>query len=452
MCVATPSAAEGLAAADESAAFIPILGNTAATDLGLMKEINDLQIFDPQDPEPETRAALPDAVDTGNIWDKIRSSRRVPLTVNAAVEEQKKRYITDKIWINRLLQRSSLYLQFIVNRLEARGLPLDLALLPAIESGFRPDANSPLNAAGLWQIVPLTAAEIGLKKNTWYDGRSDLVHSTRAALDYLSYLNAEFHGDWELTLAAYNAGPGRVKNALRKNLQADIAGDFWSLKLPRETREYLPKFTALVDLVRQQPFSPLELPDISTQAVLTQVDVGQRISLDRAAELAEMPYDELRKLNAGLLHAVTAPKGPHRVLLPSERVDTLRQNLGRSDRTNLYSMPRTHVVVAGDSVSTIAQLYGIKQKLLRELNQLQGDKILLGQKLAVLDSRAIDESPDNHELSYTIKRGDTLSEIAQKFNVSLADITFSSGGPAVDKILIPGKKLRIHVPAKDEKG
>jgi len=455
LSILTPThifAADGNIEDPDLDAYIPILGNTATSDRELIKEINDLHVFDPNQPEVDSGVIkLEPQPQKNNIWDVIRAARRLPLTINSQVEQQKAEYIRQKMWISKLLERSAPYLQFIVSRLQARGLPLDLALLPAIESGFRPDATSPLRAAGLWQIVPPTASEIGLKYTTWVDGRLDLIQSTRAALDYLSYLNAEFNGDWELTLAAYNAGPGRVKSALRRNARKDIPGDFWSLRLPDETRAYLPKVAALLDLIHT-PASPLNLPSISKDRILIKVDLGSRISIDQVAKLAEVPYQKLRNLNAGLRRGITPPTGPHRLVIPLTQVSTLRSNLEANKRKNLFSVPGTHVVAAGDSVSSIAAHYGIKQAELRELNRLKTDKILVGQKLAVQINSTPNYTGSSHQVSYTIQRGDTLSEIAQKFNVRAADITQSSGASVKDNVLIPGKKLRIQVAPDDENG
>lgn len=433
-------------------AFIPILGNTTASDLTLVKEINDLHVFDPEQLENETPGTTPAVTpQVRTIWDKMRAARRLPLTVNSQVEKQKQQYIEHKLWVNLLLQRAEPYLQFIVNRLESRGLPLDLALLPAIESGFRPDAVSPLKAAGLWQIVPTTAGEIGLKQTRWFDGRLDLVQSTRAALDYISYLNAEFNGDWELTLAAYNAGPGRVKSALRRNARENIPGDFWSLKLPTETRNYLPKVAALLELIHA-PDSPVTLPLIGISPILIKVELGKRISLERAAELAELPFGDLRKLNAGLRKSVTPPEGPHSLLLPITQVETLRKNLRNDSQKRLFDVPETHVVAEGDSVSAIAARYGLSQTAIRQLNGLNSDKILVGQRLSLRKNSPTPNPSSGQQLNYTIQNGDTLSAIARKFKVDADNITLSTGDPAQNKVLIPGKKLRIPVTVNDENG
>ena len=515
--------AEDLTKIDLEGLYIPPLGNTAETDRELIREIRDEQVFkpdtltEPADEQTQHRSGSDNSQQTidfkqQDVWDLIREGDRMNLSLSEAVARQKEQYISDAMWINMILKRASPFLQFIVARLDERNLPLDLALVPAIESSFQPHVSSPGEATGLWQIVPATAREIGLKRTHWFDGRADLVESTRAALDYISYLNAEFNGDWDLTLAAYNAGPGRVKTAIKRNRKAGKPTDFASLRLPAETRQYVPRIAALIDLIHQRPNSPLELPPVPNVPSFTVVDVGQRISLDHAAILAEERESIISELNAGLVHAVTAKNGPHTLLLPANAVPTFKANLAEVKTDNLYSLPRTHVVRRGESISTIAQRYGISQRTLRELNALTNSKILIGQKLAVLDNTVqsakdspnqpvahtatraggtpgvhivkrgesistiaqryrisserlktlnaltgnkiligqklaiLDKTrqPKTGSFDYTIKPGDTLSEIAVRFNVKMADISFTSGTSALNKVLIPGKKLKIR--------
>ncbi|MBX2824068.1 MAG: transglycosylase SLT domain-containing protein [Gammaproteobacteria bacterium] len=425
---------------------VPTLGNTADTDLVLSREVPDTLVFETSaesvSPEQTTSALSADL----SVWEQIRASEPIPFTSTEEIKLQRQQYLTDAWWVNKTLARATPFLHFITTKLNERKLPLDLALIPAVESGYQPYASSSLSALGLWQIVPITAREIGMKRTTWFDERGDLELATRAALDYLSYLNAEFNGDWLLTLAAYNAGPGRVKSAIRKNRAAKKATDFWSLKLPPETRAYVPKVLALSELIRQQPESPLKLVDIPPSLPFTTVDTETRISLDKAALLAGVKESEIRNLNAGLIHAVTAPQGPHRIRLPIDAVERFRVNLKKAKHpSSLYSLPRIHVVKAGESISTIAREYGISQRQLKNLNNLDGSKILIGQKLAVRDSRHEAALGDGNTLSYTIRQGDTLSEIAERFNVKMADITFASGATARDRVLIPGQKLTIQV-------
>ena len=379
-----------------------------------------------------------------DVWARIRASTRLPVADHPAVAEIREEYVDQAPWIGRLLERGTPWLGHLVDELDRRFLPLGLALLPAVESGFRPEVQSSGGAAGLWQIVPITADEIGLERNVWFDGRADVLASTTAALDYLSYLNAEFHGDWELTLAAYNAGPGRVRAAIRKNRKAGEPTDFWSLPLPGETRRYVPKVLALVSLLREEP-SPIPVPDV-TGPGFELADVGLRISLDRAAALSGLDEAELRRLNAGLVHGVTAPRGPHALYVPAGAAEALLASVATADRDALYSLPLTHEVVAGDTLSGIAYRYGIPQEQLMAMNGLSGTALRAGQTLAVIDVRRA----GTVELEYTVGAGDTLSHIAETHAVGLGDISRADGSALEGDVIRPGDTLSIAVGGRDD--
>ena len=447
---------------------LPELGNTDRIDEVLSIEISDQFVW--QTDTPETAAAK-----SKDVWQRILQSPRIQVHTNPIVEKQEKKYL-EQVWaVERIIGRATPYLGYIVERLEARGLPVDLALLPAVESGFQSRVQSEDSAAGLWQIIPITARQIGLKRTRWFDGRTDLRQSTRAALDYLSFLNAEFDGNWEHTLAAYNAGPARVKSAIKRNREADLATDFWSLKLPEETKNYLPRFIALVDLIRRTPASPFELPKVSVEPYFTEVDAGTRISLDVASDMAGLKKRTLQKLNSGLLHDVTPPKGPHTLLVPASVAGLLSLRIEGKIATGskLHTLPKTHTVVAGETLGGVAQQYGLSQRELISINSLSGTVIKIGQKLSVIDRRgsdgkvaaksskkannaptpsvdavspkattkALPDASSNTPIAYIIQPGDTLSEIAQKFKVPVRSIKLADGSRPNAKRLIPGKRL-----------
>ena len=323
-------------------------------------------------------------------------------------------------------------------------MPIELALLPAIESGYLPDVVSEGSAAGIWQIVPITAKEIGIERNQWYDGRRDITRSTTAAIDYLSYLNAEFNGDWMHTLAAYNAGPGRVRSAIRKNRKKDKPTDYWSLELPDETINYVPKFLALIDALRDADNSALTVPEVNSGTALTLVDVGVRVSIDKVAAFSSLSESELMRLNAGLVHGVTPPNGPHVLYVPHSEAETFVEKIQQASDQALYSLPLTHTVVAGDSISSIALEYGISQRRLRNMNSIEGSHIWIGQKLAVLDKPGAGKPALTGEtLEYVVSIGDTLSDIASKFSVRVRDITDQNGKALDSDIIHPGERLSI---------
>lgn len=431
---------------------LPSLGNTEDTDRKLVQEVNDSVVFDPAAVVPSPAVAkkpiptAPHAQNEPTVWDLIRLSDKIPLNDSERVQHFKAKYTKDALWVNMILERGSPYIAHLVSELEARFLPAELALLPAIESGFQTDVKSHTNAAGLWQIVPLTAKEIGIKRDRWYDGRNDIVVSTTAAIDYLSYLNAEFNGDWELTLAAYNAGPGRVREAIRNNAKASKPTTFADLELPDETKDYLPKFVALVQLIKDTEQTALKLLPISTDTAFSQIDVGERISVEKAAELTDVDEKELRQMNAQLIFGVTPPDGPHVLYVPREKAKQFSTSIAKATKQGeLFSEPKTHIVVAGDTLSELAKTYGVTQKRLRDLNNMDNSGIRIGQKLAVIDARkAATES-----IEYTVSEGDTLSGIAQKFSVGVRSISDNTGAPINGELIRPGDLLKILIDLTD---
>lgn len=375
------------------------------------------------------------------VWQRISQSDRMPLKQHERVKFYTDQYLRESLWISKILRRGSPFLAHLVTTLDRRFMPLELALLPAIESGYLPTAKSSGSAVGLWQIVPITAKEIGVKRDAWFDGRGDILASTTAAIDYLSYLNAEFNGDWELTLAAYNAGPGRVRAAVRKNKKAGLPTDYWSLELPRETLNYVPKFMALVKLINQKDHGGFDMPDVRMEPAFESIDVGFRVSIDRAAKIADIDEDLLRSLNAGLIHGVTAPQGPHYLIIPAGSGIRFQQAFANVDKNTVFSEPKTHDVENGDTISSIALKYGITQRRLLSMNGLDNAKIRIGQKIAVIDARNIPESV----VEYVVSIGDTLSEIANTFSVNMQDITQSDGKALDDDVIHPGDTLNIIV-------
>ena len=410
----------------------PVNVTNAKTDQNLNDQIHS----------PAWPVLVPEAADpTQTVWQRISQSNRLPLKEHERIQFYTDQYLRESLWISKILYRGSPFLSHLVATLDQRFMPIELALLPAIESGYLPTAKSAGSAVGLWQIVPITAREIGIKRDVWFDGRGDILASTTAAIDYLSYLNAEFNGDWELTLAAYNAGPGRVRAAVRKNAEAGLPTDYWSLDLPRETQNYVPKLMALVGLIKEKDHGGFDMPDVRMEPAFESIDVGFRFSIDKAAKIANIDEDVLRALNAGLIHGVTAPDGPHYLLIPAGTGEQFQQAFANADRNNLFSEPMTHDVTNGDTISSIALKYGISQRRLLAMNGLDDSKIRIGQKLAVIDALNIPESV----VEYVVSIGDTLSEIADTFSVNVKDIRHANGDALEGDVIHPGDTLNIIV-------
>ncbi|MFK7860548.1 MAG: transglycosylase SLT domain-containing protein [Granulosicoccus sp.] len=424
---------------------LPALLNTPEGDRIMLREISDRHVFNhshtrkaPADPrkKPVDNPASPSAE---TVWEFVQQSRRLQLPEHERITYYREQYRKEALWIGRILRRATPFAGHVVEELDKRYLPVELALLPVIESGYRPDVHSPQDAVGIWQIVPRTAKDIGLSSSLWFDGRSDIRHSTSAAIDYLSYLNAEFHGDWLLTLAAYNAGLGRVRNAIKKNADKQLPTDFWSLKLPTETRNYVPKFLALVALLRFDRPRELELATIPRGSAFDLIDARRRVSLDRLSDLTGLPEKRLALLNAGLIHGITPPDGPHLLYVPQGYGKPLIEKMINQGPKRLYTLPDTHVVVAGDNLSYLAKHYDIPLQRLMEINSLASPLIKIGQKLTVMDLRDEDE-----KVTYVVTIGDTLSDIAHKFQVSVADIRDENDQPLTNDVIHPGDTLSFQ--------
>lgn len=282
-----------------------------------------------QRPPRVERSSHPDK--SATLWAQLRRGRGLGIAPHARVHAAVRGLTRDPDYLAALAARAKPYLFLILGELRRRGLPAELALLPEVESQYNPRAVSPMAATGMWQFMSYTATEMGLKQNDWYDGRNDILASTRAALAYLGGLHRDFHGDWALALAAYNCGPACVSAALDTNRRAGKATDFWSLEsLPAETRAYVPQLLAIVRLVRHPGRYGMRLPAIANRPMLEVVESRAQIDLPRAAALCGLPEGTLRALNPGLKKGKTAPDGPHRILIPVGTGDRLRLALAEA--------------------------------------------------------------------------------------------------------------------------
>lgn len=361
-------------------------------------------------------------------------------------------------YIERTFTRAAPHLHYIVGEVEARGLPLELAVLPVIESAFEPYAYSRARAAGLWQFIPGTGTRFGLKQDWWYDGRRDIVSATRAALDYLEFLNAQFNGDWLLAIAAYNCGELAVERAVRINQAAGRPIDFWHLKLPAETRAYVPKLLAMARIVANPAEYGLEFSQIPNEPYFTRVETGGQIDLNVAAELAGMSTEDLYSLNPAYHRFATDPTGPHFLLVPVDVADTFRQNLlqlteDQRMRVERYSVRRS------DTVASIAKHFGTTPALIRELNGLEANsRIEINSELrvpssittlppkvlraaALVDGRSSLRRGRGRHL-HVVHRGDSLYGIARKTGIDVKTLAQLNGMSPNDK-LRAGQRLNL---------
>jgi membrane-bound lytic murein transglycosylase D len=414
-------------------------------------------------PEPEVAAA---PVRHEDLFDRIRAGYALEDVDHPAVTREAAWYAKHPQYLDRTMRRGERYLHHIVEQIEARGMPLELALLPVVESAFNPVALSRARASGLWQFIPATGRRYGLKQNVYYDGRRDVIEATRAALDYLEFLADEFDGDWLHAVAAYNTGENNVRRAIARNRSAGKPTDFFSLKLPRETRAYVPKLLAMRRLVADPAAFGLSFAPIANDPYFVAVDSGGQIDLQVAAQLAGVPRDEFLALNPGFLRGVTDPDGPHRLLVPvanGERLAAGLRTLPASERIRVAY----HRVEKGDTLGAIARRHGVTVREIQASNRLRGTIIHPGQELVINLSGgtfvAASGAPAGNRSAarsaaggtHVVRRGDSLWAIARQHGVSVRTLASQNGLSTNDtlrvghKLVIPGAGVVAGEPAGD---
>src|SRR3990167_6300715 len=312
-----------------------------------------------------------------NLWDVLRQEFSLPhYEDNPCVQEQIAWLMNHQDFLLRSATRSAPYLFFILQQVRKRHLPAELVLLPIIESGYNPFAYSTAGATGIWQMMPGTASGFGIKQDWWYDGRRDVIASTRAALNYLTYLQNFFDGNWTLAVAAYNCGEGCVLSSIRKNVRNGENTDFWSLPLPPETRDYVPRLLALAVIIMHPDQYPIYFPVVHNAPYLAQVDVGRQINLKQAASFAGISYKKLMQLNSGFNQTSTSPHLPYKLVLPIQNVESFTENLARSARQNSIDWIR-YKVKPRDTLASIAKQFYTTPTTLRNLNKLASNHLKL---------------------------------------------------------------------------
>lgn len=333
-----------------------------------------------QNTEAERPAA--GAAESIDIWDRLRAGFGITDEDDSSVKTHIETFHRHAHFIELILRRSEPYLFYILTRVEERGMPTELALLPVIESAFDPFARSPTGAVGIWQFMPATADEVGLHRDWWFDGRRDIVAATEAALDYLSALQQRYDGDWLLALAAYNAGSARVNKAIRINRSQGRPVDFWHLPLPEETRDYVPKLLALRAIVSSPAAYRISLPALANTRYFTIVETDGQLDLQVAARLAGTSLEELQRLNPGLTRSVTPPGDSHILLVPRANARHFRERLAQLPEDQRVQSVK-YRVRPGDTLSGIAQNSRTTVSRLRMINQLAGSRIIAGKLLIV---------------------------------------------------------------------
>ena len=392
-----------------------------------------------------------------DLWSRMRAGFALHEHDHPRIANDLAWYERHPRYMERVSERATPYLHLIVEELAAREMPMELALLPVVESAFQPFAYSHGRAAGIWQFIPGTGRRFGLQQTWWYDGRRDIGESTRAALDYLAYLHRFFDGDWLHALAAYNAGEGTVRRAIRRNQSAGRPTDYWSLDLPRETQGYVPKLLALSRLVNNPAAYGQFLPSIADEPYLTRIEIGSQIDLDLAAELAGLSIEQIYLYNPGYNRWATDPNGPHALMVPLNVAEQFQQNLASYPAGERINWTR-YQVKSGDALGPIAQRHKTTVELIRQVNNLRGNTIRVGDTLIIpvartdlnryrLSASQRLEAQQNRErkgnrVEHRVREGDTLWGISRQYGVGIQQLA-QWNGMAPRDTLRPGTTLVI---------
>ncbi len=384
----------------------------------------------PPSAPPTSATVVPAAVVTDDLWQRIRNGMQIVPNggdrlangeLAAAVAKQLRWYQNNPSYLATVFERAEPFIFDVVEQLESAGLPLELALLPVLESTYDPLAYSNSHAVGLWQFIPSTARAFGLERNDRYEGRRDSVAATAAAVRFLTYLHGQFDGAWLLALAAYNSGEGNVRRAVANNLAAGGDGQFWALQLPRETRNYVPQLLALSELVATPERYAVELPELPNRPFFTAVAVNSPIDLAIAQRVSNTDPELFTRLNAAFRRSVTPADGAT-ILLPAANAAALKAFLATTPPT-LWAPYREVLVAWGDTLSELAERHNSTVAELKAANRLSSNRLRVGQRLVIPPrgelTGAAAELPRGHH-SYLIQPGDSLWELAQRFSTSVA--------------------------------
>jgi membrane-bound lytic murein transglycosylase D len=471
---ATPAVAAPVANAATVAAVAPAASTTAVTAAGVVapssapstdpvaelarKQQSERSVVEiPRDPT----LVLP-PMPTDNLWERIRRGFGMPNLETTLAENRTRWYASQGEYIDRMAQRSRRYLFHIVEEIERRGMPTELALLPFVESAFQPEAISSAKAAGLWQFIPSTGKDYDLAQNMWQDERRDVIESTRAALDYLQNLY-EMFGDWQLALAAYNWGEGAVTRAIEKNRRAGKPTGYTSLKMPQETAYYVPKLQAIKNIVAEPERWGVALPRIDNTPYFVAVPKSRDMDVDTAARLAEMKLEDFRALNPAFNRPVIVGVAGSKLLLPADKADVFQANLAAWEATGQpLASWTTYKMGATETLASVAKRVGVSEQLLREANRVppryrlaSGSTILIPRDETMevditaesLDAQfaLVPEQANLRKVTYRVRKGDTLKAVARRWNVDEKDVIVWNHLTA--PTLFAGQRLELTVPA-----
>lgn len=443
----TPSAESDFADAESLSSFDP-----DELVIGIENDANTLSYLQPK--IIQSPLAIKD-----DIWNRVRSGFSLDYEYqDSRINAQMPWFINNQAYLDRVNMRASRYLWHIVEEIEKRDMPLEIALLPVVESAFDPFAYSHARASGVWQFIASTARMMGLRLDWWYDGRRDILASTDASLDLLQLLHDNLNDDWLLALAAYNSGEGNVRKAIKKNKRLGKPTDFWHLDLPRETKAYVPKLLALTRLYNDPKRYNIYIMPIPNEAYFDVVETESQIDLAQAAKLSNIPIEELYLLNPAFNRWATSPDGPHHLLVPKENADPFR--LALKDFPPEKRIAWEHYTVkSGDTVSTIAAQFHTTSHDVMRSNKLTSNTIRVGSTLMIPVASSTIYSLSAEERSakakalartnlegektiHVVKSGESLWSISKRYGVPRKKLAEWNGKAERDALRI-GQKLAV---------
>lgn len=352
--------------------------------------------------------AIEAAASSNEIWGRVRQRFHITAPTSAPLYQRHiKRYAKSQSYINELVRNASPYLYYILEEVEKRGMPSEIALLPMIESEFNPHTISHKGAVGLWQLMPTLGRIYGLKQNAWVDDRKDIYESTKVALDHLEYLHKKFNGNWLLALAAYNSGEARVLNAIKKNKSAQKATDFWSLNLPQETMHYVPKLLALVAIIKSPKEYGVVLPNIANQPVFARINTGKPIDITHAAKLVDVSETQLRKLNPSLHKKAMHPNGPFNLVVPINQAAGFKQQIAATPAKALTKTASNASLTSSSDVKIVAKTTSAKATY------------------------------------HIVQKGDSIPKISEKYNIATKTFMKNNNFPKINTVIHPGQRVLI---------
>ncbi len=381
--------------------------------------------------EPANLTALPD------VWLRIQQQISINVPDRPEIAAERAFYSRQQKFLNQVALNADPFFYYVVKRLEQRGMPVELALIPIVESAYNPKIQG-RGVSGLWQMAPQTAKNFGLKINYWYDGRNDAIASTEAVLDLLQYLHDNLENDWINAVAAYNSGEARIQSAILRNKARGKPTDFYSLNIPTKFTRTVPKWLALIDIVKNPSRHKVTLTPIANQPKFAIAKIKGPVDLSQAAKVAEISLGELKRFNTGFKHHATSPDGPHQLAIPLAKLSVFNQ--GSTTLTvQKLAAGQTYKVKKGDSLGSIAAKFGVSINQLKRQNKLSSDALTVGKTLQIPTEKTSNKATAT---TYKVRAGDNLWTISKKLKIDSEQLRIANRLSAGSE-LKPGQILQI---------